>query len=243
MKNIAVIPARYNSTRLPAKMMQSLGDKSLIRTTYDNILSMQLFDQVMVATDSQEIFNEITNHGGIAVMTQSTHETGSDRIAEVIAPLDIDIVVNVQGDEPFINKKPLEDLLSVFQSDQSIDVATLKMSIVEPNEIANPNNVKVVCDTNEVALYFSRSPIPFLREPQELSPAYFQHIGVYAFRKKALLAFTGLKMRELEKSEKIECLRYLEYGMKIKVIETAEKSLGIDTQEDLDKARILISNP
>ncbi len=242
MRTIAVIPARYHSTRLPQKMLASLGNKTLVRTTYENIRNMGLFEEVLVATDHPEIFQEITLHGGKAVMSAASHQTGSDRIAEVIRPLEYDLIINVQGDEPFMGKAPLEKLIQVFSnSSQSIDVATLKMKITETEEIQNPNNVKVVCDQNDFALYFSRSPIPYLRD-QDFTPNYYQHIGVYAFTKKALLSFSQLPMSPNEESEKIECLRYLENGMRIKVLETQEKTMGIDTAEDLAKANRFLLN-
>ncbi len=236
MKTIAVIPARLNSVRLNRKMMQDLGGIPLIRRTYENALQMQLFDQVLVATDSQEIFDEIAQHGGSAVMTSASHETGSDRIAQVVKPLDVDLVVNIQGDEPFIKKEPLAQLIAVFEENPDVDVATLKMHLTDRDSISNPNNVKVICDKDGNALYFSRTPLPYRRET-EMTIHYFQHIGVYAYTKNAIERFSKLPMLELEKAEKIECLRYLEYGMKIKVVETEEKSIGIDTQEDLEKAR------
>lgn len=241
MKIIAVIPARYNSTRFPAKLMQKLGDKTVITTTYQNVVDTQLFDEVFVATDSDLIFNEIVENGGKAVMT-GNHETGSDRIAEAVTNIDCDIVINVQGDEPFLKTEPLQQLIDVFKQDknQEISLASLKIKLSEKEEIENPNNVKVITDNNGFALYFSRSVIPFHREIS-YDVDYFKHIGVYAFRKEALLKFSQLEMKPLEISEKIECIRYLEYGMKIKLIETQFVGVGIDTPEDLEKARQLIS--
>ena len=240
MKIIAVIPARYNSTRFPAKLMQKLGDKTVITTTYQNVVDTQLFDEVFVATDSDLIFNEIINNGGQAVMT-GDHETGSDRIAEAVTNIDCDIVINVQGDEPFLKTEPLQQLIDVFREDEKkeISLASLKIKLSEKEEIENPNNVKVITDNNDFALYFSRSVIPFHREIS-YDINYYKHIGVYAFRKDALLKFSQLEMKPLEISEKIECIRYLEYGMKIKLIETYFVGVGIDTPEDLEKARQLI---
>ncbi len=242
MKIIAVIPARMSSSRLPNKMMQPLGDKTLIRSTYDNVVQMQLFDQVIVATDSQEIFDEISHHQGLAIMTKNEHQTGSDRIAEVVKPMEVDIIVNVQGDEPFVSREALVSLIKSFKQDITVDVATLKMPILDNKEIENPNNVKVICNYNDFALYFSRTPIPYQRDQKTEDIRYFQHIGVYAFRKKALMDFSILPMRSLEKAEKIECLRYLEYGMRIKVLETQEKTIGVDTLEDLERARDYLQN-
>lgn len=239
-KVIAVIPARYNSTRFPGKMMEILGNRTIITTTYQNVLETGLFDEVFVATDSELIFDEISKNGGKAVMT-GEHETGSDRIAEAVQNIDCDIVVNVQGDEPFLKKEPLKQLIDVFYKDdkKEISLASLKIQLKESEEIRNPNNVKVITDNNGFALYFSRSVIPFQRE-LSYNVKYYKHIGVYAFRKEALLKFSSLEMTPLEISEKLEQLRYLENGMKIKMVETDFVGIGIDTPEDLEKAKKLI---
>ncbi|ROI14926.1 3-deoxy-manno-octulosonate cytidylyltransferase [Epilithonimonas hominis] len=239
-KVIAVIPARYNSTRFPGKMMEILGNRTIITTTYQNVLETGLFDEVFVATDSELIFDEISKNGGKAVMT-GEHETGSDRIAEAVQNIDCDIVINVQGDEPFLKKEPLKQLIDVFYKDEKkeISLASLKIQLKESEEIRNPNNVKVITDNNGFALYFSRSVIPFQRE-LSYDVTYYKHIGVYAFRKEALLKFSSLEMTPLEISEKLEQLRYLENGMKIKMVETDFVGIGIDTPEDLEKAKKLI---
>lgn len=239
-KVIAVIPARYNSTRFPGKMMEILGNRTIITTTYQNVLETGLFDEVFVATDSELIFDEISKNGGKAVMT-GEHETGSDRIAEAVQNIDCDIVINVQGDEPFLKKEPLKQLIDVFYKDEKkeISLASLKIQLKESDEIRNPNNVKVITDNNGFALYFSRSVIPFQRE-LSYDVTYYKHIGVYAFRKEALLKFSSLEMTPLEISEKLEQLRYLENGMKIKMVETDFVGIGIDTPEDLEKAKKLI---
>ena len=240
MKIIAVIPARYQASRFPGKLMQFLGEKTVIATTYQNVVETGLFDDVFVATDSEIIFEEINKIGGNAVMT-GEHETGSDRIAEAVRDIECDIVVNVQGDEPFLKTEPLKQLISVFNDDfeEKISLASLKIKLKNTEEIENPNNVKVITDNDGFALYFSRSVIPY---PREIHPdvAYFKHIGVYAFRKNALLNFAQLPMKPLEISEKIECIRYLEYGMKIKMIETDFVGVGIDVPEDLEKARAIL---
>lgn len=242
MKIVAVIPARYQASRFPGKLMEILGDQTVIATTYQNVIETQLFDEVFVATDSELIYNEIQLIGGKAVMT-GNHETGSDRIAEAVSNIDCDIVVNVQGDEPFLKKEPLKKLISVFDEDhqEEISLASLKIKLTELTEIENPNNVKVITDKEGFALYFSRSVIPYPRETS-VDAEYFKHIGVYAFRKKALLNFAKLDMRPLEIAEKIECIRYLEYGMKIKMIETNFVGVGIDVPEDLEKAREILKN-
>ena len=238
-KIIAVIPARYQASRFPAKLMQMLGGKTVIITTYQNVVETGLFDEVFVATDSEIIFDEIIKNGGKAVMT-GQHETGSDRIAEAVEDIDCDIVVNVQGDEPFLKTEPLRQLIEVFDNDgnEEVSLASLKIKLTEQEEVESPNNVKVITDKEGFALYFSRSVIPYPRNKEGVE--YFKHIGVYAFRKNALLKFAQLEMKPLEIAEKIECLRYLEYGMKIKLIETDFVGVGIDVPEDLEKARLIL---
>ena len=241
MKIIAVIPARYASTRFPAKLMQDLGGKTVITRTYEAAVNTQLFDDVFVVTDSNLIYDEIIINGGKAIMSSKEHESGSDRIAEAVENLDVDIVVNVQGDEPFINAEPLAKVLEVFRndSDKKVDLASLMVEIQDATEIENPNNVKVVVDQNGFALYFSRSIIPYPRDIN-VGVRYMKHIGIYAFRKQALLDFYSLPMKSLEASEKLEQLRYLEYGKRIKMVETTHVSIGIDTPEDLEKARKIL---
>jgi 3-deoxy-manno-octulosonate cytidylyltransferase (CMP-KDO synthetase) len=241
MNVIAVIPARYASTRFPAKLMQDLGGKTVITRTYEAALHTGLFSDVFVVTDSILIYDEIISNGGKAIMSVKTHESGSDRIAEAVQSLDVDIVINVQGDEPFINKEPLAKVIDVFRNDfdKKIDLASLMVEIKDKEEIENPNNVKVVVDQSGFALYFSRSVIPFPRDP-EAGVRYMKHIGIYAFRKEALLAFYHLPMKTLEASEKLEQLRYLEFGKRIKMVETTHVGIGIDTPEDLEKARKMI---
>jgi len=241
MKTMAVIPARYASTRFPAKLMQDLGGKTVILTTYQSTLATQLFNDVFVVTDSEIIFREIISNGGKAIMSKKAHESGSDRIAEAVQDLEVDLIVNVQGDEPFVEKTQLEELIAVFKNDSEnkIDLASLMRKIDDEKEIENPNNVKVVVDQNNFALYFSRSVIPHPRE-KNVGVQYWQHIGVYAFRKQALIDFYHLPMKSLEASEKLEQLRYLEFGKRIKMVETAHIGIGIDTIEDLEKARLII---
>lgn len=243
MKIIAVIPARYASTRFPAKLMQDLGGKTVILRTYEAAIGTHLFDDVFVVTDSDLIYNEIISNGGKAIMSIKEHESGSDRIAEAIENMDVDIVINVQGDEPFINAAPLEKVIEVFKNDleKEVDLASLMFEIKDPAEIRNPNNVKVIVDQKGFALYFSRSVIPYPRE-ENVGVRYMKHIGIYAFRKEALLDFYRLPMLSLEASEKLEQLRYLEYGKRIKMVETTHAGIGIDTIEDLEKAREIIKS-
>ncbi len=236
MNIIAMIPARYEASRFPGKLMKDLGGKSVILNTYQNAVNTKLFNDVYVVTDSDIIYNEIIRNGGKAIMSIAKHECGSDRIAEAVANIDCDIVVNVQGDEPNVHYQALSDLLAVFDNDsaKNIDLASIMHKITDLDEINNPNNVKVIIDNNNYALYFSRSPIPFPRD-KSLSK-YYKHQGIYAFRKKALLEFTEMEMEYLEATEKIECIRYLAYNKTIKMVETSHISIGIDTPEDLIKA-------
>lgn len=241
MKMIAMIPARYAATRFPAKLMQPLGNKTVIRHTYDNTVATGLFDEVWVATDSAVIFDEIVQHGGKAVMSKKTHESGSDRIAEAVAGMDVDIIVNVQGDEPFVRKQPLEALLQVFEGPEGkqVKVASLMQVLREQKYIEDPNYVKVAVDQHMNSLMFSRSVIPYPRNNEVVS-VYYEHIGVYAFRKQALMDFTHWPMTPLETAEKIECLRYLEHGIPLKMVVTDYMGVEIDTPEDLERAAGMI---
>jgi 3-deoxy-manno-octulosonate cytidylyltransferase (CMP-KDO synthetase) len=241
MIRIAMIPARYAATRFPAKLMQPLGNKTVIRHTYDNTVATGLFDDVFVVTDSDIIFQEIVSHGGKAIMSQRAHESGSDRIAEAVENMPANIVVNVQGDEPFVNQPALQQLLTVFEGAEgaNVQVASLMQLMTNTEQINDPNFVKVAIDKNSFSLFFSRSVIPY---PRAVLPetSYYEHIGVYAFRKEALLNFTRWPMSPLETAEKIECLRYLENGVPIKMILTQYMGVEIDTPEDLLKAEQLL---
>jgi 3-deoxy-D-manno-octulosonate cytidylyltransferase len=234
----AFIPARYAATRFPAKLMQMLGDKTVIRHTYDNTKATGLFDEVYVVTDSEIIFNEIVSNGGKAIMSKKTHESGSDRIAEAVENLDIDIVVNVQGDEPFVKREPLERVLACFE-DSTVKVASLMQVLNNQASIEDPNYVKVAVDKKLNALFFSRSVIPYPRST-DIAITYYEHVGVYAFKKQALIDFTHWPMSPLEAAEKIECLRYLENGVSIKMAVTNYMGVEIDTPEDLIKAAELL---
>ncbi len=240
MKKIATIPARYAATRFPAKLMQLLGDKPIIRHTYDNTVATGLFDEVIVVTDSEIIFNEIVSHGGKAKMSVKEHESGSDRIAEAAADMNVDIIVNVQGDEPFVKKEPLEKLLQQF-SDPSVQVASLMQVMTEHNDIMDPNFVKVAVDKNMNSLFFSRSVIPHPRD-KDAAAVYYEHIGVYAFRKQALIDFTRWPVSPLEAVEKIECLRYLENGIPLRMVVVDYMGVEIDTPEDLERASRLLKD-
>ena len=235
-----MIPARYAATRFPFKLMQILGDKPVIRHTYDNAVATGLFDDVIVVTDSEIIFNEITDSGGKAIMSIGNHESGTDRIAEAVQSIETDIVLNVQGDEPFIDGELLGKLLNAF-NDETVHVASVMKVFKDISLVSNPNYVKVVVDKNMRSLLFSRSVIPYHRE-QSLLPAYYEHIGVYAFRKQALLQFTKWEMTPLESLEKIECLRYLENGIPLKMILTEHAGVKIDVPEDLENAKTYLKS-
>lgn len=238
MKKFAFIPARYAATRFPGKLMQLLGGKSVIRHTYENTVATGLFDEVIVVTDSDIIFTEITAAGGKAVMSQHEHESGSDRIAEAAAEMDVDIIVNVQGDTPFVKKEPLEKLLKQFD-DPAVQVASMMQVLTDRNDIMDPNFVKVAVDKNMNSLFFSRAVIPYPRD-KEFPTTYYEHIGVYAFRKQVLMNFTQWPMTPLESAEKVECLRYLENGIPLRMIVVDYMGVEIDTPEDLEKAAKLL---
>jgi len=245
MNIVAVIPARYEATRFPGKLMQMLGKKPVIRHVYDNTVATGLFKDVLIVTDSDIIYKEIVQHGGRAVMSKKEHESGSDRIAEAVAEMpapagtegNVDIIVNVQGDEPFIRKEPLQKLVYLF-NDPDVQVASL-MRKISKEEAENPNNVKVVTDRSGYALYFSRSIIPYQRS-ERTDTGYFLHVGVYAYKKDVLMNFTKWPQSTLEKIEKLEQLRYLENGIKIKMAETDYNNIAIDTPEDLEKAKLFL---
>jgi len=236
-----MIPARYSASRFPGKLMKDLGGHPVIVRTYKAAVKTNLFEEVYVVTDSEVIFDAITSVGGKAIMSKKQHECGSDRIAEAVENMDVDIVINVQGDEPFIDTESLSKLVDLFKADKNkqIDLASLMVQLKEQKDVENPNNVKVIVNKNNVALYFSRSVIPFQRD-KTVDVSYFKHIGVYAFRKEALLDFYHHPMTPLEAAEKIEAIRYLEVGKKIKMVETPFLSIGIDTPEDLEKAQQIL---
>lgn len=238
-----MIPARYSATRFPGKLMKDLGGKPVIVRTYEAALQTNLFQEVYVVSDSDVIAKAIQTVGGNVIMSKKEHECGSDRIAEAVEFMEADIVINVQGDEPFIDAISLSKLIEAFKNDTEnlIDLASLKVQITNKEDIENPNNVKVITDNFGFAMYFSRSVIPFHRD-QEIDVKYYKHKGVYAFRKEALLDFYKREMTPLEAAEKIEAIRYLEVGKKIKMIETNVESIGIDTPEDLEKAIQFLKN-
>lgn len=232
-----MIPARYEASRFPGKLMQDLAGKSVILRTYEATINTGLFEKVFVVTDSRIIYDEIRKNDGNVLMSKLEHESGSDRIAEAVHDIECDIIINVQGDEPFTESESLKRLIEVFSFDKEkqIDLASLMVKIDDEKEINNSNCVKVITDKDNFALYFSRSVIPFNRSfNKKLN--YYKHKGVYAFRKATLLEFTNLPILNLEESEKIECLRFLEHGKKIKMVESNVQGVEIDTPSDLEKA-------
>jgi 3-deoxy-D-manno-octulosonate cytidylyltransferase len=244
VRRVALIPARLGATRFPRKLLAVLGGRTVIRRTYEAVRDTGLFDAVQVVTDSEEIRDEILRAGGSAAMSRRPHESGTDRIAEVAEGLDAGLVLNVQGDEPFTRREPLERLLDAFagEAGSGVGVASLMQAIEDPALIASPNVVKVAVDASWNALFFSRSPIPYVRDPAA-RPTFWEHIGVYAFRREALLAFTRLPPGVLERAEKVECLRFLEHGIRMRMVPTAYMGVEIDTPEDLARAEWLLAAP
>lgn len=250
MTSVVIIPARYDSTRFPGKPLYPLKGVPIIQHVYENSKRALRADEVIVATDSEAICERVIAFGGKAVMTDKRHHTGTDRIAEVAGSLDADIIVNVQGDEPLIRPEMIDDVIDVL-SDQRASLGTLIKRIEDPHEITNPNVVKVVFDREWFALYFSRAPIPFLRDewkslseirkPQAASRKFYKHIGIYSYKKTALLSLARLEQTELEKQEKLEQLRALEHGMRIKLKETSFETCGVDTPEDLERVEKCLS--
>ena len=241
MTAVVIIPARYDSTRFPGKPLYPLRGIPVIQHVYENSNRARLTDEVMVATDSETIFEKVVSFGGKAVMTDKKHPSGTDRIAEVAGSIDCDIIVNVQGDEPLIRPEMIDDVISLLD-DKRASVGTLRKKIEDPNEIADPNIVKVVCDREGFALYFSRATIPFRAPHSEIrTPHYYKHIGIYSYRRDILLSLAGTEQTSLEKTEKLEQLRALEKGIRIKVRETFFETYGIDTPEDLERVEKWLS--
>lgn len=245
MTIVGIIPARLGSSRLPGKPLATIGGLPMIYHTYTSASKSNLLNRIIVATDDEVIYNTVIEFGGEAVMTSSDLKTGSDRIAAAAESLiNVDIIVNIQGDEPFIPSKMIDKAIEPLLLDKSIDVSTLMRRISDSSEFISPDVVKVVFDYNNFALYFSRAPIPHVRDESDTEiivknyPVY-KHIGLYVYRYKALLKFTSMSQTDLENMEKLEQLRMLEKGMKIKVVETDLESISVDTYEDLKKVRAL----
>ncbi len=236
MRFVALIPARYDSRRFPGKLLKKLGKKSLIYHTYSSAVATGLFDEVIVVTDSEKIYKEIKKNKGKAILNIKKHPSGTDRIAEAAKEMEADVFINIQGDEPFVNKNQILLLKQAFENDpqKKVDIASLMVKINHPDEFLDSNNVKVVTDKEGFALYFSRAPIPYPRDI-EFDYAY-KHIGIYAFRKEILEKIAVLPVSRLEQIEKLENLRFLENGFKIKMMETKHRNIGVDTPGDLEKA-------
>jgi 3-deoxy-manno-octulosonate cytidylyltransferase (CMP-KDO synthetase) len=238
---MVIIPARYDSTRFPGKPLYPLRGKPVIQHVYENSKRAELVDDVVIATDSETIFESVLAFGGKAVMTDKTHPSGTDRIAEVAGSSDCDIIVNVQGDEPLIRPEMIDDVIALL-GDQRASIGTLVKRIENTEEISDPNAVKAVFDREGFALYFSRAPIPsHARHSETRTPCYYKHIGIYSYRRETLLSLAAMQPTELEKTEKLEQLRALENGIRIKVKETFVETYGVDTPEDLERVEKWLS--
>ena len=238
MKIIAVIPARYNAKRFPGKLLKKLGNKTIIEQTYLNTYRTELFDDVYVVTDNKKIYSLIKSIGGKPIMSEKEFESGTDRIASAVSDIDVDIIINVQGDEPFIDKDSLSSLINslIIDMKHEVSLASLMTKISDPKKIFDQNIVKVIVDNKNFAVYFSRFGLPFKRDnPENIN--YYRHIGIYAFRKQSLLEFSSQKVGPLERSERIECLRFIENRKKIKMVTTLFKGVSIDTPDDLSIAK------
>lgn len=239
-KAIAIIPARYNSSRFPGKPLAKIGNKTMLQHVYDNVVASGLFYDVIIATDDDRIYTEAEKWLAKVTMTSTAHQSGTDRCAEVIRTAslnDPEVVVNIQGDEPFIGKEPLQQLLEIFSRNQAAAIGTLIQTINNRAELENNNIVKVTKDIHGKALYFSRAPIPHIRDTEKmLQTKHYKHIGLYAFRADILREITRLKTSPLEEAECLEQLRWLENGYTIHTVETDYKMLSVDTPEDLHKA-------
>ncbi|OCL25607.1 3-deoxy-manno-octulosonate cytidylyltransferase [Orenia metallireducens] len=240
MKVIAIIPARYSSTRLPGKPLKDICGKSMIQRVYEQVKLSTTLDKVIVATDDSRIYDTVKAFGGEVVMTSAEHKTGTDRLAEVAKELSSEIIVNVQGDEPLINPAMIDQAVRPLLEDTSIKMGTLKQRITSQEELESPHVVKVVTDKDDFALYFSRAMIPYPRT--DIDNTYYKHIGLYVYRRGFLLDYAKMKATPLEQKESLEQLRVLENGYKIKVVETKHQAIGVDTEEDLEKVREIVDS-
>jgi 3-deoxy-manno-octulosonate cytidylyltransferase (CMP-KDO synthetase) len=238
---VAVIPARYASTRLPGKALADLDGRPMIEHVYRRVAASKILSDVIVATDDLRIATRVNQFGGKVRLTKASHETGTDRLAEVAASLDCDVVVNVQGDEPLVDPRALDELVAPFANDRSVQMTTLFRRIHEAAELNNPNVVKMVIDRGGFALYFSRAPIPYVRDPRGGWPPLYRHIGLYAYRRSVLLVLATLEPTPLERAEALEQLRALEHGIRIKAVETDHESFEVNTPEDLEQVRKLLA--
>jgi len=237
MPVIAVIPARYGSTRLPAKALADINGVPMVVRVWKQVSMARSIERVIVATDDERIATPVRAAGGETMMTSPAHQSGTDRIAEVAHRIHADIYINVQGDQPFTDPRDLDAVAAPMLTDASIDMATLATPITDLEEFRNPTKVKVICDASGNGLYFSRSPIPYPRDTEGVPPGALRHIGIYAYRRDFLLKFASLAPGKLEQIEKLEQLRAIENGYRIRVVASVSPSLEIDTAEDLAKAR------
>ena len=239
MKIIGVIPSRYDSSRFPGKPLIDLAGKTMIQRVYEGVSQSETIDRLIVATDDQRIYDEVVSFGGEAVMTSLDHKTGTDRCIEASKSIkDCGIVINIQGDEPLVNVNQIDQLVEVFL-DKNVQVATLASTNISISDVHNPNRIKLVLDDDENAMYFSRSAIPNVGKNQD-SFVYLKHIGVYAFRKEALMRIESMQQCDLEKAESLEQLRWMFYGEKIRVVKTTIETPNIDTPEDVEKVLALL---
>jgi 3-deoxy-manno-octulosonate cytidylyltransferase (CMP-KDO synthetase) len=236
---VAIIPARYESSRFPGKALADIGGKPMIEHVYRRTSAARSVGVVIVATDDERICDAVEKFGGRAQLTSASHLSGTDRLAEVAAGLTCDVVVNVQGDEPLIEPSSIDDAIAPFRSDRDLQMTTLRRRIDDRRELDNPNVTKVVVDREGYALYFSRAPIPFTRAGCPPAPAW-RHIGLYAYRRECLMRLTSLAPTAMEQAEALEQLRALEHGIRIKTIETVHDSIGVDTPADLEKVRHVV---
>ena len=239
---IAVIPARFSSTRLPGKPLADIHGRPMIEHVYRRASEAASLDRVIVATDDRRVFEAVRAFGGEVLMTSPHHRTGSERVAEVAAQLDSVLIVNVQGDEPLLAPAMIDDAVAACLADPSLGMSTVRYRITDPAEIASPAVVKVVTDLRGRALYFSRAAVPFLRDPG--TPAiWYKHVGLYVYRREFLLTFASLPPTPLELSESLEQLRALEHGHAIMTVESRHEALGVDTPDDLERVRRLLAAP
>lgn len=239
-KNIAIIPARYDSTRFPGKLLEKIGEKTILNLVWDQVTKSTQLDEIIIATDDERIITAAENFGAQAELTFRSHKSGTDRCAQIASRYwENDVVINVQADEPFIKPELIDMIIEKMNQDEWIEIASLYTKILESADILDPNVVKIVKDNTGRALYFSRASIPFNRDGIKPDYNYLRHIGLYAYRNKVLQSITKLEESLLEKAEKLEQLRWIENGFSLHVFETEYQGIGIDTPEDLERAKIM----
>jgi 3-deoxy-manno-octulosonate cytidylyltransferase (CMP-KDO synthetase) len=241
MDVIGVIPARYSSTRFEGKVLTDILGKPMIQHVWERAKEARLLEDLIIACDDERVANASSGFGAKVVMTSKDHACGTDRIIEVVNPLDVKIVINIQGDEPLIHPTMIDSVARALLDDKDISIATIMKKIDDPQVLNDPNLVKVVVDRNNFALYFSRSVIPFHAQNSEVkSPVYYKHIGLYGYTKDFLFTYKNLPVSNLEKIERLEQLRILEEGFRIRLVETKFDTVGVDTHEDLEKAKLYL---